>query len=270
MCCIDNSERVVKLLTDDTLHSKYELELSQYDTIPFFKNGNKERYINYKMMNQQKSWMEIITFINLDLDNKFYSNIKIVTDPDSHITLVNKHNQLPKDFIPKDLEEINSAFSIEGLKLRHIAREAFEEMCIAASRIGLILTAISTYRSYTYQEKVYLKWKTDDIMLEDYQRERDKVSARAGHSEHQTGLAVDINDLEETFEQTAEGIWLARNSYQFGFILRYPKGKESITGYNYEPWHFRYVGLSLAEAILRSGITYDEYYIRYLRPEIET
>jgi D-alanyl-D-alanine carboxypeptidase len=100
--------------------------------------------------------------------------------------------------------------------------------------------------------------------MDEYQTERDKVSARAGHSEHQTGLAVDINDLEQTFEDTQEGRWLAINSYQYGFILRYPKGKEHITGYDYEPWHFRYLGLELARDVYRSNLTYDEYYIRQL------
>lgn len=254
------------MLKYDTLHTIYELELSQYATIPFFKNCNKERYLNYKISNEDMPWMEIITFINLDLDYDFYSYSKIITDPYTLTVLVNKHNQLQGDYVPSDLEEINTAFSLEGLKLRHAAREPFEEMCISAYKEGIVLTAISTYRSYTYQEKVYLSKKTPDMAMEDYQIERDRVSARAGHSEHQTGLAVDINDLEETFEHTPEGIWLARNSYRFGFILRYPKGKESITGYNYEPWHFRYVGPDLAEAILLKNLTYDEFYVRYLQP----
>jgi D-alanyl-D-alanine carboxypeptidase len=178
---------------------------------------------------------------------------------------VNKHNQLPQDYIPEDLEEINPDCSIPGLVLRHTARIAFEKMCSSANQSGIILKAISTFRCYTYQKEVYFRKKTPDMSMEEYEKERDKVSARPGHSEHQTGLAVDINDLEESFEQTPEGKWLAANSFQYGYILRYPKGKEQITGYNYEPWHFRYVGLELARAIYSSGLTYDEYYARYLQ-----
>jgi LAS superfamily LD-carboxypeptidase LdcB len=100
--------------------------------------------------------------------------------------------------------------------------------------------------------------------IDEYRTERDKVSARPGHSEHQTGMAVDINDLEQTFENTVEGRWLSLNAWKFGFILRYPKGRESITGYDYEPWHFRYLGSDLAEAVYCSGLTYDEFYVRYL------
>ena len=197
---------------------------------------------------------------------EFYKEIRLISNPDSYIVLVDKFNQLAKNYVPKNLEVINKIYNPEGLMLRHEARIAFEEMCIAADQKGLHLEAISTYRSFYYQWKVYLNNITPYISIEDYMTIRDKVSARPGHSEHQTGLAVDINDLEQTFEATPEGIWLAANSYQYGFILRYPKGKEAITGYDYEPWHFRYLGTELAEAVYFSNLTYDEFYDRYLSP----
>jgi LAS superfamily LD-carboxypeptidase LdcB len=151
------------------------------------------------------------------------------------------------------------------LLLRHSARVCFEAMCRDARQEGIILKAISTFRSFLYQNQVYYKNWDEEVPLIHYQAERDKVSARAGHSEHQTGLAVDINDLEETFADTPEGIWLADHAFNYGFILRYPKGKEYITGYNYEPWHFRYIGTLLAEKLYQSGLTYDEFVIRFLR-----
>ncbi len=143
----------------------------------------------------------------------FYTNIHQISKPYSLTVLVDKYNQLPKDYIPNDLEVIESSFNAGGLLLRHIARIAFENMCQSAEEADIHLEAISTFRSFEYQEQVYLKNKTPDITLEAYQLIRDKVSARAGHSEHQTGLAVDINDLEQTFEYTPEGIWLAENLY---------------------------------------------------------
>ena len=94
---------------------------------------------------------------------------------------------------------------------------------------------------------------------EEYQKERDKVSARPGFSEHQTGLAIDINSLDESFENTVAGKWLAENSSKYGFILRYPKGKEGITGYNYEPWHLRYVGKKLATYLYKHNLVFEEY-----------
>lgn len=197
---------------------------------------------------------------------KFYTSIKKVQNPGSLYVLVNKFYQLPEDYIPEDLEKIDEKFNPSGLVLRHEARVAFETMCKQALQEGIKLEAISTFRSFEYQHKVYYKNLLPDMKLEEYQAIRDKVSARAGHSEHQTGLAVDINDLEQTFEDTKEGKWLAKNSHRFGFILRYPKGMEHITGYDYEPWHFRYLGHQLAEDVYHSSLTYDEYYHKFISP----
>jgi D-alanyl-D-alanine carboxypeptidase len=190
---------------------------------------------------------------------EFYTNIQRISDPDDLTVLVDKFHQLDRCYVPCDLEEIDPLYNSGELLLRHEARLAFEVMCREAEFEGFHLEAISTYRSFDYQEKVYFKNLTQEVLLESYQAERDKVSARAGHSEHQTGLAVDINDLEKTFEAAPEGRWLANNSYRFGFILRYPQSKESITGYDFEPWHFRYLGKELAKAVWNSGLTYDEF-----------
>jgi len=200
-----------------------------------------------------------------DTKNKFYTNIGKVIAPDELTVLVDKFHQLDSSYIPSDLEVIAPCYNLEKLVLRREARFAFELMCHAASIDEIHLLAISTFRSFSYQNTVYYKNLTPDISLEEYQAIRDRVSARPGHSEHQTGLAVDINDLEKSFEATAEGKWLAANSFRFGFVLRYPKGKEEITGYDYEPWHFRYLGKRLAASVYQSKLTYDEYYKRYLQ-----
>lgn len=218
----------------------------------------------YKIQNPELMWEDVITYVNIGLNHDFYTNLKAIIHPFYTNVLVNKYSKLPNDYIPSDLEVIGNQFSEDGLVLRREARIAFEAMSQAALEEENFFKAISTYRSYNYQEKVYYKNLTVGFPMEEYQKERDKVSARAGHSEHQTGLAVDINDLEETFELTSESRWLKVNAHRFGFILRYPKGKEYITGYNYEPWHYRYLGKSLAEAVYYSNLTYDEFYIRFL------
>ncbi|MDF2539974.1 MAG: yodJ [Herbinix sp.] len=242
-------------------------ELAMYASLPFYRSYNTERYLDYKMRKEALNWPDIITYVNLDLDTEHYTCVKQIKVPDHLYVLVNKHNQLNNQYVPCDLEEINPTFSLQGLRLRREARRAFEIMSRCALRDGIILTAISTYRSYDYQETVYFSKFTPEMNLEDYQNFRDKVSARPGHSEHQTGLAVDINDLEETFELTPEGKWLAAHSYRYGFILRYPKNKEHITGYSFEPWHFRYLGVDLAVEVYQSGLTYDEFYVRNLCPQ---
>jgi D-alanyl-D-alanine carboxypeptidase len=237
--------------------------------IPFYDGANEERYIDFKKRHEDCSWEDIITYVNIGLDRPFYSGVHKIMDPDSLTVLVNKYNQLACNYIPRDLEMITPLYNQGGLVLRRDARIAFEIMCEAAGAGDIYLEAVSAFRSFSYQRQVYFKNMTPDITLEEYQAERDKVSARAGHSEHQTGLAVDINDLEETFEATPAGIWLARNSYRYGFLLRYPKGKEKITGYSYEPWHFRYLGMELAREIYYSELTYDEFYMRYLYPSCQ-
>ncbi len=189
----------------------------------------------------------------------YYTNIKKVINPDSIYVLVDKFNQLDEEYVPYDLEMIDEKYNPKRLLLRREARIAFEEMSCCAQQQGVSLEAVSAFRSYSYQNMIYMKNWTNDSTLEEYQRVRDRVSARPGHSEHQTGLAVDINDLEESFADTQAGRWLAMSAHCFGFILRYPKGKEVITGYDYEPWHFRYLGHFLAERIYNSGLTYDEY-----------
>lgn len=232
--------------------------------IPFYKEENAIRYQEYQMKHEDFTMEEIITYVNIGLDCHYYSKIEKIEFPDSTCVLVNKYKQLDKNYQPIDLEIIDPCFNSGSLLLRHGARVAFEGMCKDAENEGLLLTAISSFRSFSYQDTVYYKNYDQGTELDAYRERRDRVSARAGHSEHQTGLAVDINDLETRFETTQEGIWLKENSWKHGYILRYPKGKEWITGYDYEPWHFRYLGVSLARLVYESGLTYDEYYTRFL------
>ncbi len=132
---------------------------------------------------------------------------------------------------------------------------AFNEMQAAASRDGRSIAIVSGFRSYDYQDGLYKRY------CNGYGKaEADRFSARAGHSEHQTGLAADINNASDAFTNTPEAKWLAENCWKYGFILRYPKGKESVTGYMYESWHVRYLGKDLAKKVYDSGLTLEEYF----------
>jgi LAS superfamily LD-carboxypeptidase LdcB len=113
---------------------------------------------------------------------------------------------------------------------------------------------ISGFRSYSTQNTLYNKY-----VARDGKAEADRYSARPGHSEHQTGLAFDLNSLDQSFENTKEGKWLAENCWKYGFIIRYPKGKESVTGYMFEPWHVRYLGKEVAKKVYESGKCLEEY-----------
>ena len=128
------------------------------------------------------------------------------------------------------------------------------EMIAAAKSDGIKLWMTSGYRSYYDQQYIY-----NGYVKRDGQEEADTYSARPGHSEHQTGLAYDLNDLSWDFGETPEGVWVAENCHKYGFILRYPKDKEEITGYKYEPWHIRYVGVEKATEIYESGLCLEEF-----------
>lgn len=155
------------------------------------------------------------------------------------ILIVNKTYALPSDYAPGFSDTVKSAF---------------EEMQMAALDEGFNLYIASGYRSYDYQDQLYNRYVANSG-----KDEADRFSARAGHSEHQTGLALDLNSIDDSFKDTAEGKWVAENCYKYGFIIRYPEGKESITGYKYEPWHLRYLGKETAAAVFESGLTLEEY-----------
>ena len=177
--------------------------------------------------------------------------------------LVNKYNYLDENYDPEDLKAVPLTYAFSGKKLKEEAYEAFINMASAAKKEGLTLLANSAYRDYEYQNKLY-----KDYMNNHGQAWADSYAARPGYSEHQTGLVVDVSTLKNTmddFEETDEFKWISQHCYEYGFILRYPKNKEYLTGYNYESWHYRYVGVKVAKEIQELGITFDEYYAFYLK-----
>lgn len=235
------------------INNDYIKDIETILSIEYFKENNLERYLKY----YQKEKLDIetaITYVNIGLDNDYYTNIINVENQDDILVLVNKYNKLQKDYVPKDLETISSKYGTGQLKKE--AKIAFEEMCKAAKKDNITIYGGSGYRSYSHQRNLYYRY-----VAQDGQTEADTYSARAGHSEHQTGLAMDImNGRWGYVDKTdKEYTWLINNSYKYGFILRYLEGKEEITGYMYEPWHYRYVGTELATEITKLGITYDEY-----------
>lgn len=184
-------------------------------------------------------------------------------DPDSITTLVNKQRPLPKGFKPKELVKLESVGvpSVNDHSMRREAADAARELYDAAGKAGYNLNFASGYRSYELQTELYNGY-VDQLG----QSGADATSAKPGYSEHQTGLAVDIFEtnsdciLESCFGKTKPGKWLAENSWKYGFILRYENGTQDVVGYEYEPWHFRYVGKDVAAAYHESGAhTYEEF-----------
>ncbi|SJZ45265.1 M15 family metallopeptidase [Anaerorhabdus furcosa] len=180
---------------------------------------------------------------------------------DSLYVIINKNHPLPEDFEPSDLVVPNVLATKDGLQIRQEAATALEDMFNAAKEEGITLRLGSGYRSYSTQNRLF-----NNYVAKDGEEAANRYSARPGQSEHQTGWAVDISDgsmnnwLKNSFKNTPEGIWLAENSYKYGFVLRYTEEKEEVTGYIYEPWHFRYIGLEEAQKITESGLTLEEFY----------
>ena len=190
----------------------------------------------------------VLVVLNKDVDTVFVTDNGFVGATINGVTYIdgvliaNKTYALPSTY---------------GSALTKETMDAFNLMKQDASLLDLNLYVASGYRSYSVQKILY-----DNYVKRDGVAAADTYSARAGHSEHQTGLAFDLNSVNSSFGQTLEGKWVASNCHKYGFIIRYPENKSDITGYMYEPWHLRYVGLELAEKLYNGGnwITLEEYY----------
>lgn len=191
--------------------------------------------------------------------------VPLDTIPSSYTALVNRDYLLPASYIPKDLVEPKVRFSYEihddKRKLRKVASKALEKMFHAAEKKKIILYGVSGYRSYERQKSIYNR----NVALHG-KKATDALSATPGSSEHQTGLTIDVSAasvnclLTQRLASTKEGKWLAKNAHKYGYIIRYPEGKSKITGYSYEPWHIRYVGVTVATYLYENKITLEEYY----------
>ncbi|MBN8200119.1 M15 family metallopeptidase [Bacillus sp. NTK034] len=208
----------------------------------------------------------------LSLEATYFNDVKVVNgrniiqNPENVMALVNKQFSLPDGYEPSKLIIPEVAFSygkldLEKSYMRQDAALALEKLFTGALNEGVELFAVSGYRSFTRQSQVF------DAEVNRVGKEKAVLAvAIPGSSEHQTGLSMDISsrsanlELSEEFGETKEGKWLAENAHRYGFILRYPKGKEAITGYKFEPWHFRYVGTEAAKVIYEKKWTLEEYF----------
>lgn len=192
-----------------------------------------------------------------------------VSNPESLYALANKKNSLPASYVPEGLVIPDVKFSFEGTPdkkyLRPVAAEALELLFAAAiEEEGLYLFGVSGYRSYETQERVF-----NYNVSQRGEEEANKVSARPGQSEHQTGLTMDVSSqsagfsLETYFGETPEGLWVADKAHLYGFHIHYLEDKVAQTGYSYEPWHLRYLGVELATYLYESHLTIDEFYEWY-------
>lgn len=232
-------------------------QTNHVETVAHLDELAEEKRLEEEQLAQQQA--------KLDLESSFYENVITVSNGDSKLVLVNKNYALDSSYAPSDLVlpnvlELGNKQNTT-VYLREEASQHLEQLFnVAEQEAGLIFLARSGYRSYETQVSLYQRY-----VEQNGQEAADRFSARAGHSEHQTGLAIDVTadsvngELTTEFGETAEGIWLKENAHRFGYIIRYLEGRELETGYQYEPWHIRYVGIEAATEIYQNNWILEQY-----------
>jgi len=193
-------------------------------------------------------------FIGFKVSRKEYPVTYTLDQARDNLLVINKKHALPSDYVPE-------LITWNGVTLKTDTLEAYKKLISSAKSSGVNITAISSFRSYSDQAELF-----NEYVKKDGQEKAETYSARPGHSEHQSGLAVDIGlpsgncNLMVCMANTKEGKWLAENAHEYGFIVRYPEEKVEQTGYQFEPWHIRFVGTEIAKSIFESSYTLDEYF----------
>lgn len=256
-----NKVKTNKDIINELLKRDYNKDIISIMTSKYYISKNLDKYIEYKTKYTTKKYSDVIAIINVKANLDWYTKTSPTDMTKDDLILVNKFHYLEEDYEIEDLVDISVMYAFKGKKIKVQVYDAFKSMFNAAKKEGLTIVANSAYRTYSHQESIY-----NNIKNSKGKTYADNYAARPGFSEHQTGLAIDVSTLNssmDNFEDTDEFKWLLENAHKFGFILRYPKGKEYLTGYNYESWHYRYVGVKVATQIKNEDITFDEYYAYY-------
>lgn len=246
----------------DFLSRKYNKDFEEYIKCDLFNYKKYDRYLEYGEKNKDLNIDEIVTRIELNLDKTYYDDSILIKNPDSIDTLANKYLEIPEDYEPSDLVDMDDDYAnnIYGQKkLRKEAYDKFVEMCEASRKDDVTFYAESAYRSYDYQNTIYKNY-----VYENGQEAANMYAARPGFSEHELGLAIDLANIWTITTKGEEYKWLTKNAHKYGYIIRYKEEWEDITGYSAESWHIRYVGVEHATAIHKLDIPYEEYYIKYI------
>jgi len=259
---IDQARALAAVLNDEQADSL--IVRGEHDTIAYpllseryFIAKNFDRYLAYhKVDTTLTALKDIVAIVNVgrDLDRE---TVAVPCDTSKgHLMLVNGRHYLDENYKPDDLVQFQKTYCYEEQRALGAVVQAFMAMqqeCKKQTDAQLMVN--SAYRSYQQQ-------------IGTYKRNEKGYAARAGSSEHQTGLALDVTSLQHPmrwpFDTSKEGVWMREHCHEFGFILRYPKKQANVMGYNYEPWHLRYVGKETAKRVHDEDITYDEYYAYYI------
>lgn len=266
----EEAKKIEENLTESQLANFLEQEKNDY-LIPlieekYFLKKNLDAYLEYIESEEEEDFKEVVAIVNTHANNKWYAMELETIDSLNEKMNVNKFYALKSDYIPQNMKNISLDYSYGTLgdnKLIDYAYDKFIDLVNAAKDEGYYLMVTSSYRDYESQKEIYDYRKSTQG-----ERKADETAARPGHSEHQTGLVVDMTSKKEPsdveFTESNAYKWLKENAHLYGFIERYPEGKTYITGYNPESWHWRYVGIDIATAMYNEQITFDEYYAYYI------
>ena len=257
----DKEPYIIVYMINNDIKYEYSEKLVSLIKHKYFVLKRLDRYMKYDSSDIDN----IITYVNSDRDSDYYTNVEETDTSKDILMLVNKYHNLPNDYVYGELVKIpNEYTNTVGSEISSVTFEALKKLIDDAEKEDLHIRANYSYRSYDYQDGVY-----NDYKKQYGEKYADSISARPGFSEHQTGLTVDVGVAYKynkggKFASTKEYEWIKDNCYKYGFILRYPEGKEDITGYTWEAWHYRYVGVEAATYIHDNDITFEEYYAKFV------
>lgn len=236
-----------------------KLEPTEMEDLYFYDKTRKDRYEAYQQKHPEYPFAQVVWQVNIDMDKENYTEMTMISEENENdiVLLVNKHFRLRDDYKPNNLTTYN------GYYMSQETKDAFTKMANEASKEGIYLNPGSTYRSIAYQRDLYQSYANSDGVAN-----ADTYSARAGSSEHHTGRAIDLVGPDwtlDSFGGTEASQWVLQHGHEYGFIVRYKKATEYITGYIDEPWHITYVGIPCATTMHYRNIqSLEEYYVRFV------
>ena len=244
------------------LAKKYNKDYETYIKNNLFSYSKFDRYLSYQKKHKDLTIDQIIYRIELNLDKPYYEEAKLIENPDDITVLTNKYLEIPEDYEPKDLVDMDNKYANNTYgqkRLRKEAYEAFVKMVDDAKADGVTFYAESAYRDYSYQDKLYKNY-----VYSNGQEKANKFAAKPGFSEHELGLAIDLANIWTITTKGEEYKWLSKHAHKYGYIFRYKEEWEDITGYSAESWHIRYVGSKIATDVVKKNMSYEEYYIKFI------
>ncbi len=241
---LDETEVIEKKLNssqiDKLLNSEYDGELINYINEKYFIYSNYDKYLEYKKKNKSYDYSKVISIINTEANVDWLDNEKETDTSKNELMLVNRIYGLNKEYVPDDIASVPTQYAYSGKKLRQVVIDAIIMLCDDAKENGFTFVVSDAYRTYKEQEKLYNSYAKSNG-----KSEADKIVARPGHSEYETGLSFNLvpyNKYYKTPKLSEEYLWLKDNAYKYGFIFRFEADKSELTGFKEDVWKLRYVG----------------------------